>query len=175
MSGIPDPASAFETADKQNATRDRNEAGQFVTGSKGGPGRRRGSRQKLAEQVYADTLASWERHGEIVLDRLAALDPVSYASFVAKLMPRELKIEHSTPVDGMTDDRLADMLAFAERMAEEMKAAGGPMIEGVAVQVRSALPPPIPDAPPTSAEQRAAAVRRDMEDQAEEARRRELF
>lgn len=88
--------------------------------------RRKGSRAQLATRFFADLYAAWEEQGEAVLARAAFHDPVAFMRTVASLMPQ--KIEVSTPVDGMSDERLAELLDYAERMAA-LKAVG-PVIEG---------------------------------------------
>lgn len=87
--------------------------------------RRKGSRAQLATRFFADLYAAWEEQGEAVLARAAFHDPVAFMRTVASLMPQ--KIEVSTPVDGMSDERLAELLDYAERMAA-LKAVG-PVIE----------------------------------------------
>lgn len=78
-------------------------------------GRKQGSRAKLAVRFFEDTYAAWEEQGESALARAAFHDPMGFVSMVARLMPQ--KIEVSTPTDGMSDERLAEMLDLAERMA----------------------------------------------------------
>ena len=78
-------------------------------------GRRTGSRAKLAKRFFEDLYASWEEQGEGALARAAFHDPMGYVAVVARLMPQ--KIEVSTPTDGMSDERLAELLDVAERMA----------------------------------------------------------
>jgi hypothetical protein len=100
-------------------------------------GRRIGSRAKLAKRFFEDTYAAWEEQGPSILARAAFHDPVAFANMVARLMPQ--KIEVSTPTDGMSDERLAEMLDFAERMAglkaEQAKVLQGEVINGQAVVV----------------------------------------
>lgn len=86
----------------------------------------RGDRTKLAKRYFADLYAAWEEQGESVLARAAFHDPMGFARMVAGLMPQKLEITH--PTDGLSDERLADLLALAERMAE-LKAAGMPFID----------------------------------------------
>lgn len=74
-----------------------------------------GSRAKLAKRFFEDLYAAWEEQGESVIARAAFHDPVAMLNVVARLMPQ--KIEVSTPTDGMSDERLAEMLEVAERMA----------------------------------------------------------
>lgn len=78
--------------------------------------RRRGSRSQLASKFFADVYAAWEEQGESVIARAAFHDPVAFMQMVARLMPQ--KIEVTTPTDGLSDERLAELLDLAERMAE---------------------------------------------------------
>ncbi|MCH4151441.1 MAG: hypothetical protein LKF30_05775 [Sphingobium sp.] len=159
MSAIPDPAKSFREPASENATRDRNEAGQFLNGHKKSRGRPKGSRTKLAEDVVTDVLDSWRRDGPVVLARLAALDPGKYADFIAKVLPREVKVEHRM-IDSISDEELQFMLDMAERMA-----AGAIIIEGNAVDVTPkalAAPAPFDSAPTTKAAQEREALRADL-------------
>jgi choline dehydrogenase-like flavoprotein len=49
----------------------RNSRGEYVTGHIGGPGRPRGSRNRLSEQFIADLQADWEQYGAAVIERHA--------------------------------------------------------------------------------------------------------
>lgn len=119
-------------------------------------GRKTGSRAKLAKRFFEDVYAAWEEQGESVIARAFFHDPVASMQMVARLMPQ--KIEISTPTDGMSDERLAEMLEYAERMAglraEAARVIQGQVIEG---EPAAALPSPahkladenadLPDAP----------------------------
>lgn len=100
-------------------------------------GRKTGSRAKLAKRFFEDTYAAWEEQGPSVLARAAFHDPVAFANMVARLMPQ--KIEVSTPTDGMSDERLAELLDFAERMAG-LKAEQAKVLQGEVIS--AALPSP---------------------------------
>jgi hypothetical protein len=80
-----------------------------------------GDRTKLARQFFADLYTAWQEQGEAALARAAFHDPMGFSRMVALLMPQKLEITH--PTDGMTDERLADLLELAERMAA-LKASG---------------------------------------------------
>ena len=103
--------------------------------------RKTGSRAKLAKRFFEDVYAAWEEQGESVIARAFFHDPVASMQMVARLMPQ--KIEISTPTDGMSDERLAEMLEYAERMAglraEAARVIQGQVIEGDAA---AALPSP---------------------------------
>lgn len=109
------PATLFQPGWREDAHRNR---------------RRTGSRAKLAKRFFEDTYAAWEEQGESALARAAFHDPMGFVSMVARLMPQ--KIEVSTPTDGMSDERLAEMLDFAERMARLRGGEGATVIEGSA-------------------------------------------
>ena len=152
------PAKAF---DSEDATPRDGASGQFLKGYQGGSraGRPRGSRAKLGEKFFAALVADFDEHGEAAIARVRFLRPDVYMQVVARLMPQ--KIEISTPTDGMTDEQLEQMLAFASAKIAE---AGG-VIEGSMRNVTPVLPPPLADAPPTSAQIAAEAQRRDLHDQ----------
>lgn len=103
--------------------------------------RKTGSRAKLAKRFFEDVYAAWEEQGESVIARAFFHDPVASMQMVARLMPQ--KIEISTPTDGMSDERLAEMLEYAERMAglraEAARVIQGQVIEG---EPAAALPSP---------------------------------
>lgn len=107
--------------------------------------RKTGSRAKLAKRFFEDVYAAWEEQGESVIARAFFHDPVASMQMVARLMPQ--KIEISTPTDGMSDERLAEMLEYAERMAglraEAARVIQGQVIEGEpAESAARALPSP---------------------------------
>jgi hypothetical protein len=78
-------------------------------------GRPKGSRNKLAQRFFEDLYEAWEEQGESAIARAAFHDPVAFVSIVARLMPQKLEI--TQPTDGISDERLAEMLDYAERMA----------------------------------------------------------
>ena len=106
-------------------------------------GRKLGSRAKLAKRFFEDMYAALEEQGESVIARAMFHDPVAALGVVARLMPQ--KIEVTTPTDGMSDERLAEMLDFAERMAaaaveRHTGVAPGPIIDATPQRI-AALPP----------------------------------
>ncbi|MFM7348988.1 MAG: hypothetical protein ACKO01_05800 [Erythrobacter sp.] len=169
----PDGRNAIDCRDPMtgiNATEGRDAVtGVFLKGYQGGSraGRKRGSRAKLGEKFFAALQADFEEHGVGAIARVRFLRPDVYLQVLAKLMPQ--KIEITTPTDGMTDEQLEQMLAYAEARMAEMKT-----IEGVAVDVTpTALPAPAATiealaTPPSrhpSRDAAAAARRADLLDQ----------
>ena len=177
MSAIPDPRSSFEAAvsknasgeeaNSRNATEGRDPVtGVFLTGNKRSRGRPKGSRARLSEKFFAALHDDFMENGVAAIARVRFHDPSTYISVIAKLMPQKLEI--TTPTDGLSDERLAEMLEFAERMA----ATALPGDNAKPVQVIEVKPVPAPSfsvAPPTEAAQRAEARRLDLIDQSEAA------
>lgn len=163
MSAIPSGDDAFN---RGSNSADRDKTGRFMTGNKSSRGRPRGSRVKLVEDVVTDVLDSWRRDGPIALARVASLEPGKYLDFIAKVLPREVKLEITTPTDGLSDERLTEMLDVLDAIA------AGKTIEGEARNVTLpalAAPAPVPfaDVPLRKVEQAQAAKERDLRRQAE--------
>ena len=152
------PAKAFDS----NGATDRDPAtGQFLAGRKGVGGRKKGARARWSEDFMADIEAAWKEQGKSVIDRAMFHDPAGTLKALIAILPKHAKLEISTPTDGMTDEQLERLIAFAEA-----KVAEGVTIEGSVMRnVTPTLPPPLADAPPTEAAQRAEALRRSLHDQ----------
>lgn len=115
--------------------------------------RKTGSRAKLAKRFFEDVYAAWEEQGESVIARAFFHDPVASMQMVARLMPQ--KIEISTPTDGMSDERLAEMLEYAERMAG-LRAEAARVIQGDALATPG--PAALPSPPHKLADENASAL-----------------
>lgn len=168
MSMIDPPEKSFGS----NGATSRDPAtGQFLKGYSGGSraGRKRGARAKFTEDFFVDMQEMWQQHGKALLAQAMFRDPVATVKACAGLMPREARIEHVDQLAEIPDHILEQMLRYAER---HVAAAEGLTIDADMRNVTplaAPAPPPMGVAPPTSAEQRAEAVRRDMLDQSDAA------
>lgn len=81
---------------------------------------RRGSRAKLAEKALNDLCQVWDEQGIEAVRRMAFHDPSGFVKTVTALLPQ--KIEHTFPTDGLSDNRLADLLEIADAMAKRLLA-----------------------------------------------------
>lgn len=162
MSIVQRPDEAFTSND---ATAERDKQGRFLKGIGGrSPGRPKGSRVKLAENVVSDVLDSWLRDGPAALARVAHTDPGKYLDFIAKVLPREVKLEVTTPTDDLTIDKLESLIAFAEQQLAGRMINVTPVAESA-----PSLPPPRPE------ERRAEAVRLGLEDETRQIEAKDLF
>jgi hypothetical protein len=64
--------------------------GQFLKGTKPGPGRPKGSKDRLNVQVIETLEKLWASRGAEIMDQLAAEKPEVLASLVARLIPQQL-------------------------------------------------------------------------------------
>jgi hypothetical protein len=98
----------------------RDGKGQFVIGYKGGPGRPKGSRNKLGEAFTQALLEDFEREGSVAIARTRDEDPAAYLRVIASVVPKEFKIE-AEPLGELSDDdleRLIGLIRAAEGSAD---------------------------------------------------------
>lgn len=84
--------------------------GRFVTGGKPGPGRPKGSRNKLGESFLGAMLADFDKHGASAIERVREEDPSTYVRVVSSVLPKETITKHGL-ADDMTDEDLDEALA----------------------------------------------------------------
>src|SRR5262249_51513272 len=89
----------------ENIEQRRDEGGRFLMGHNGGPGRPKGSRNKLAQEFIDACYDSWQTHGAAALDRMATESPSRYCQMMAALIPAHFKVEHEHTVL-LSDDEL---------------------------------------------------------------------
>jgi hypothetical protein len=91
-------------------------------GVSGNPaGRPMHTRQRLGEKIIGNIAALWEEQGEVVLRRLIADDPATFAKLAFQILPKEslVNIQQSAP-GGLEPEqwaRLREILAMVERIA----------------------------------------------------------
>lgn len=81
----------------------RDEAtGRFLTGTKAGPGRPRGARNKLGEAFLEDLRDAWEQHGTTALARCAEEEPAQFCRIVASLLPKDINVNASVGLNAQS-------------------------------------------------------------------------
>jgi hypothetical protein len=70
----------------------RNAQGRFLSGTKPGPGRPVGSRNKLSEDLLSDLVDVWSTHGKAALIRCAEEEPGRFAQICVGLLPRDVEL-----------------------------------------------------------------------------------
>ena len=70
--------------------------GKFLAGTKAGPGRPKGLKDRLNVQVIETLEALWTKRGAEIIDQLAAEKPEVVASLIARLIPQDLATQAIT-------------------------------------------------------------------------------
>lgn len=73
--------------------------GKFLAGTKAGPGRPKGLKDRLNVQVIATLEALWSKRGAEIIDQLAAEKPEVVASLIARMIPQDLATQAITGDD----------------------------------------------------------------------------
>ena len=60
----------------------------------GNPGRPKGSKNKYAEQFWADLQAEWEIGGRAVIKRVMAEEPAKFLAVAANVLPKDVNVKH---------------------------------------------------------------------------------
>lgn len=113
------------------------DSGRFLPGNNGGPGRPKGSRNKLGEAFIQDMYEAWKTQGSAVIQQVIADKPDAFMRCVAGILPKEFVIKDE--LAEMDDEELDAILATARealRAGDEVakrarKARGAKQAEGV--------------------------------------------
>ena len=70
--------------------------GKFLAGTRAGPGRPKGLRDRLNVQVIETLEALWDKRGAEIIDQLAAEKPEVVAQLIARMIPQQLAAEAIT-------------------------------------------------------------------------------
>ena len=96
-----------------------NTTGQFVKGHIGGPGRSKGSRNKLGEAFIEDMYVAWQTSGKEVIADVIKDDPATFLRSMVALMPKEMDVNVNR-YEAMTDDQLKSQFLAALREARTL-------------------------------------------------------
>jgi hypothetical protein len=98
-------------------------------GQSGNPaGRLRGSRNALSEEVICALLRDFRQHGQKAVARVRRMQPAAYLKILALLVPREMKLEHSSAVKAMTDEQLEQGIEAIKAMLAARDAGANAMV-----------------------------------------------
>lgn len=89
----------------------------FKPGNPGGPGRPKGSRNKLSESFLEALHADFQANGAAAIEAARVESPLGYVRVVAGLLTQKVEVAHSS--GNLTDDEL---LAIIRGGAEEADA-----------------------------------------------------
>jgi hypothetical protein len=73
--------------DSSNTSRDPK--GRFLTANNGGPGRPKGSRNRLGDAFIEALAADFDEHGVATIEKVRQRDPTAYVKIISGILPRE--------------------------------------------------------------------------------------
>jgi hypothetical protein len=85
-------------------------------------------------------LRDFRQGGPAAIAKVRKYQPAAYMKICALLVPKEMKLEHSTSLKNLSDEQLDQAIELVKGMLEERAAEGAKVIEG-AVET-AALPAP---------------------------------
>jgi len=116
---------AFQTDDNRKEV--RVEGGRFAPGTAAGPGRPKGSRNKLGEEFLSKLHADFVEHGAAVIQEVRTEKPDVYLKVVASILPTQMEVKID-PIEEMSDadlDRYIKQLAAAVARYDQLEDAAG--------------------------------------------------
>ena len=87
-------------------------------------GNKHHSRHLLNQEFIQALLLHFRNEGKRAIERVAREHPASYVKILALLVPREMKIEQTNRITGLSDEQLDAMIAHLEESIAR-RAAGG--------------------------------------------------
>ncbi len=79
----------------------------FQPGNPGGPGRPKGSRNKLSEAFLEAVQADFQEHGAAAIEAARIESPLGYVHMIAGLLPQKLEVDQKRRLVDFTDAELA--------------------------------------------------------------------
>lgn len=92
----------------------------FQPGNPGGPGRPKGSRNRLTEAFLDRLHADFQEHGAAAIEAARIESPLGYIRIVAGLLPQKVEVAH-----GAADMSDAELLAVIHGRVEEPDPTAG--------------------------------------------------
>ena len=93
-------------AEKKHDDVERDSKGRFLTGHKAaGPGRPKGSKHKLGEQLLSELQKDFEQHGAKAIVEMRQEKPAEYIKALVSLLPKDVNL-NVNKFEDMDDDQL---------------------------------------------------------------------
>ena len=114
-----------------NQVIERKPNGQFAKGSSGNLG---GNAQRSRHALNADTIRemhlAFRRGGRKAIEKVMLTQPAVFLKLLVLLVPREMKMEHSGGVKGMTEEQIVDAIEAIEGFLARRAGERAKVIEG---------------------------------------------
>jgi len=95
-------------------------------------GNRHRTRHLLNQEFMQALLLHFRQHGKKAIEKVARNQPAAYLKILALLVPREMKLEHSGGVKGMTEEQIVEAIEAIEGFLARRAGERAKVIEGEA-------------------------------------------
>ena len=85
--------------------------------------------------------AAFRRGGRAAIDKVMKNQPAVFLKLLVLLVPREMRVEHSSAIKGMSDEQLEQAIEAIQRMLEARAGDQAKVIEAVPEPVALPAPP----------------------------------
>ena len=90
------------------------------------------TRRSFNKDFLLALAADFKKHGAAAIEKVRKQQPAAYMKICALLVPREMKVEHSSGIKAMTDEQIERSIEFIkEELARREAGANAKVIEGV--------------------------------------------
>ena len=86
------------------------------------------TRRAFNKRFLLDLAEDWQQHGREVFKRVRRESPAAYLKVCAMLVPKDMKVEHSSGLKDLTDEQLDAMIEYLKAL--EAQAQSAKVIEG---------------------------------------------
>ena len=102
-----------------NQVIERKQNGQFAKGSSGNLGGNAQRTRHIFNKAFLEALAKdFREGGPQAIAKVREQQPAAYMKICALLVPREMKVEHSSGVKTMSDEQLEQAIEVLQRMLD---------------------------------------------------------
>jgi hypothetical protein len=112
-----------------------------VSGKPRGPYAPSRERARFSSEFISALLRDFRQGGPAAIAKVRKYQPAAYMKICALLVPRELKLEHSSTIKSMSDEQIEATIEAIQAMLAAQAGEAAKVIEGEAEVVPS-LPPP---------------------------------
>src|SRR5262245_28473665 len=115
--------------------------GKFAPGWSGNPaGSLEATRRSFNKDFLLALAADFKKHGAAAIEKVRKTQPAAYMKICALLVPREMKVEHSSTIKQMSDEQIEQAIEYIQTMLAAQAGEAAKVIEGMAEP--AALPAP---------------------------------
>ena len=100
------------------------------------------ARRVVNKQFLHDMALAWRKHGMKALETCAKESPAAFCKLYALIVSKQMTVEHSSGVKGLTDEQLDQAIEALRAMIDQKAGDLAKVVEGEVVSEAVGLPKP---------------------------------